>query len=155
MATENPFDLSKYFKDFDPTKAVEEFTSKLKAYKLPGVDLDAVIASQKKNVEALTAANKVAIEGLQSVAKRQGEILQETMQEVSKAVKDLSSAGGPQQVAVKQAELAKSAFEKALGNMKELAEMVAKAQQEATSTINARIAASLDELKSAAEKLKA
>lgn len=155
MATENPFDVSKYFKDFDPTKMVDEFTSKLKSYKLPGVDFDAVIASQKKNVEALTAANKVAIEGLQAVARRQGEILQETMQEASKAVKDLSSAGGPQDVAAKQAELAKAAFEKALNNMKELAEMVAKAQQDAASTINARISASLDELKTAAEKLKA
>ena len=155
MAIENPFDLSKYFKDFDPTKAVEDFTAKLKAYKVPGVDFDAVIAAQKKNVEALTAANKAAIEGLQAVAKRQGEILQETMQEASKAVKDLSSAGGPQEVAAKQAELAKSAFEKALGNMKELAELVTKAQQDAASTINARISASLDEIKAAAEKLKA
>ena len=116
--------------------------------------MDAIVASQKKNLEALTSANRVAIEGLQAVAKRQAEILQETMNEASKAVDALSKAGSPPEVAAKQAELAKDAFERALSNMRELAEMVSKANQEATSTINARISASLDEIKEVALKLK-
>jgi phasin family protein len=141
-------------KDFDPTKMVDEFSKMLKQYKLPGVDLDSLIASQKKNVEALTSANKVAFEGLQAVAKRQTEILQETMNEASKAIDVLAKAGSPQEVAAKQAELAKDAFERALSNMRELAELVAKANQEATNTINTRISATLDEIKDMALKMK-
>jgi len=151
---EGLFDVSKLLKDFDPTKLVSEFSNMLKQYKLPGVDVDSIVASQKKNLEALTSANRVAIEGLQAVVKRQAEILQETMNEASKAVDQLSKAGSPPEVAAKQAELAKDAFERALGNMRELAEMVAKANQEATNTINARISASLDEMKEVALKLK-
>ncbi len=65
-----------------------------------------------------------------------------------------SKAGSPPEVAAKQAELAKDAFERALGNMKELADMVTKANQEATSTINSRISATLDEIKELALKMK-
>jgi phasin family protein len=151
---ESLLDFQKMMKDFDPTKMVDEFSKMLKQYKLPGVDLDSLIASQKKNVEALTSANKVAFEGLQAVAKRQTEILQETMNEASKAIDVLAKAGSPQEVAAKQAELAKDAFERALANMRELAEMVAKANQEATNTINTRISATLDEIKEMALKMK-
>jgi len=154
ISPEALFDVSKLVKDFDPTKVVDEVSKFLKTYKLPGVDVDSIVASQKKNVEALTGANRVVFEGLQAVARRQAEILQETMNEASKAVDALSKAGSPQEIAAKQAELAKLAFERALANARELAELVAKSNQEATNTINARISASLDELKDAALKLK-
>ena len=121
---------------------------------MPGVDMDAVVASQRKNVEALTSANRVAFEGVQAVAKRQAEILQETMTEVSGAIDQLSKAGSPQEAAARQADLAKEAFEKALSNMRELAEMVAKSNEEATQAINARISESLDEIKGLVLSLK-
>ena len=148
------FDVSKLLKEFDPSKVVAEFSNALKQYKLPNVDLDSVVASQKKNVEALTSANRVAFEGLQAVARRQAEILQETMNEASKAVDALAKAGSPPEMAAKQAELTKNAFERALSNMRELAELVAKSNQDATNTVNSRIAASLDEIKDYALKLK-
>ena len=148
------FDVSKLLKEFDPSKVVAEVSNALKQYKLPNVDLDSVVASQKKNVEALTSANRVAFEGLQAVARRQAEILQETMNEASKAVDALAKAGSPPEMAAKQAELTKNAFERALSNMRELAELVAKSNQDATNTVNSRIAASLDEIKDYALKLK-
>lgn len=147
-------DMTKFMQGFDPTKFADEFSKMLKAYKLPGIDVDALIASQKKNLEAVTNANRVAFEGLQTVAKRQADILQETMSEAQKSLDAISKAGSPTEAAAKQAELAKDAFEKALANMRELAEMVSKASEEATNAINTRIAESLEELKAAALNLK-
>lgn len=147
-------DFTKMVKDFDPTKMVDELSKMMKQYNLPGVDVDSLVASRKKDLEALGTANRVAFEGLQAVAKRQTEILQETMNAASKAVDTLSKAGSPQEVAAKQAEIAKEGFEKALSNMRELAELVTKANQEATTAINTRISASLDELKDLVMKLK-
>ena len=138
----------------DPAKFTEELTSKLRDYKLPGIDVDAVVASQRKNVEALVKASRAAFEGTQAVAKRQAEILQETMNQTAKSFDTLTKAGSPSEVAAKQAELAKEAFEKALGNMRELAEMVTKAQQGAIDTISGRISQSLDEIKEMALKMK-
>ncbi|SUS06964.1 Magnetic particle membrane-associated GTPase P16 (PHA granule-associate protein, Phasin family) [Candidatus Defluviicoccus seviourii] len=144
---QNLFDVTKYLKDFNPTKMVEEFSNAMKQYRLPGVNIEAVVESQKKNLEALTSANRVAFEGLQAVAKRQAEILQETMNEASKAVDSVAKAGSPPEMAAKQLEIAKQAFDKAIGNMRELAEMVAKANEAAASTVNTRISATLDEIK--------
>ena len=35
----------------NPAKFTEELTSKLKDYRLPGIDFDAVVAGHRKNVE--------------------------------------------------------------------------------------------------------
>jgi phasin family protein len=151
---ESFFDFTQFVKEFNPTKLVDEFSKRLRQYNLPGVDMDALVASEKKNLEALTTANRAAFEGIQAVAKRQAEILQETMNETSKAVDALAKAGSPLDVTAKQAELTKEAFERALANMRELAEMVSKANQEATNAINARISATLEEIKEIALKMK-
>ena len=148
------FDMSKFMKDFDPTKFTEEFTNMLKGYKLPGVDVDALVAGQRKNVEALTSANRTVFEGVQAIAKRQAEILQESMNETTKAVDTLSKAGSPAEAAAKQAELVKGAFEAALANMREVAEMASKANEEVANTINGRISETLDEIKEMALKMK-
>ena len=76
------------------------------------------------------------------------------MNQTAKSFGTLAEAGSPPEVAAKQAELAKEAFEKALGNMRELAEMVTKAQQGAIDTISGRISQSLDEIKDMALKMK-
>jgi phasin family protein len=142
-------------KDLDPGKMVEKVTTLVQSLRVPGVDVQSLVESQKRNIEAVTSANRTVVEGLQAVAKRQAEILQETMNETSKAIDVLSKAGSPQEVAATQAALAKDAFERALGNMRELAQMVAAANQNATDTINARISASLEEIKELALKAKA
>ena len=144
----------------NPAKFAEQLTSKLKDYILFRIDFDAVVASQQKNVGALANARRAAFEGTQAVAQRQAEILQassrarETMNQTAKAFDALAKAGSPSEVAAQQAELAKEAFEKALGNMRELAEMVTKAQQGAIDTISGRISQSLDEIKEMALKMK-
>ena len=94
--------------------------------KIPGFDAKAIADAQRKNIEALTAANQAAVQGLQAVAQRQTEILNEAMGEVSAIAQQLSGAGNPQEMTAKQADLARKAFEQALSNARELAEMVNK-----------------------------
>jgi phasin family protein len=134
------------FLDMDISKMMSEF-------KVPGVDMDALMAAQRKNIEAVTAANKLAMEGTQAVAQRYTEAMRSMMEELTKMSQEMmSTTGSPEDRMAKQAELAKHAFEKALANMKELAEMIAKTNTEAANLISQRISASLEELKSAAVK---
>ena len=70
------------------------------------------------------------------------------MKEASQAVSPLSKAGSPAELAAKEAELAESAFEKSVATMREMAEILVKSSQEATETINARIAATVVEIRS-------
>lgn len=133
------------FFDFDVTKYMT-------AMKVPGVDVDAVVAAQRKNVEALNAANRLAFEGFQAIAKRQAEIMRQAFEDAGSAASSLTSVTDPSQRMAKQTEVAKEAFEKSLSNMRELSEMVGKSNAEVMDLLNARFTASLDEMKTAIEK---
>lgn len=125
-----------------------DFQKMMADFKVPGVDMQEVLESQRRNLEALTSANQLAAEGVQAVARRQAEIMRETMAEVQKATREIMSTGGtPEQAVAKQTELARSAFEHAISNMREVAEMMTKSQNEAADVINRRISESLDEIK--------
>ena len=152
----NPFDFSKMMFDFDPAKFTEEMIKSFSApsMSLPSIDMQKIMESQRKNVEALTAANQLAAEGMQAIYKRQMEILQQSMDEVRDVADTMKDTKDPRDAAAKQAELAKTAYEKALSNMRELAEMTTKANAEASDAINARIAESLEEVRELAVKLK-
>jgi phasin family protein len=141
MAANNPF-------EFDLTKLLGDF-------KVPGIDFEAIVASQRKNIEAVTTANQLAVEGLQAVLRRQAEIIRQSIEEASSLVGDFTSVGAPEEKAAKQAELVKSTFEKALANVKELSELVAKSNAEAADILAKRVSESLDEVKSAIAKAKA
>lgn len=141
MARPNPFgefDFSKMM--MDPSKLMGDF-------KVPGVDVEAVVSSQRRNIEALSQANQLAVEGMQAVARRQTEIFRQMMEEASQAMRDIMTAGSPEDKAGRQTELLKEAFQRAIGNMRELAEMVTKSQTEAFDVINKRVTESLDEVK--------
>ena len=145
------FDASKIMADFDPAKFVDQFAAMTK---MPGIDVDAIVDAQKKNLEAFTAANKAAVEGVQALAKRQNELFQETLTEATAAVTEFGKSDGIEDVTVKQAELLKASFEKALGNMKEIADLVAKSNADASEAINARITETLEDVRKQATKVK-
>ena len=139
-AAHNPFFEPDFSKFADLGKSFGDF-------KVPGVDMDALASAQRRNVEAVAAANQLAYEGLQAVLRREADILRQTMQESSRIVSQMISTGSPEEKVAKHAELSKVAFEKALTNMKELAEMVAKSNYEAVEVISNRVSESLEELR--------
>jgi phasin family protein len=137
--------------DFSKFTDISKVMSELK---VPGVDVDAMLATQQKNIQALTAANQLAFEGFQAVARRQSEILRQSIEQTTAIVTELLAAGSPEDKVAKQTELVKSAFEKALANTRELAELVTKSNSEAADVINKRVSESLEELKAAVAKVK-
>lgn len=153
MSTPNPFNpfAAMDFSKFDLSKF--DVTKMLGDVKIPGFDMQAIMDAQRKNIEALTAANQTAVQGMQAVAQRQAEILSQSMNEVSSIAQQLaSSASNPQEMTAKQAELVRKAFEQALANARELAEMVSKSNTEAFAIINKRVTESLQELKALVAK---
>ncbi|MBK8174866.1 MAG: phasin family protein [Rhodospirillales bacterium] len=133
-----------------PSKIAEELVSQLKALAVKGVDVDAVMASQRKNIEALANASRSTLDGAHAVGKRQAEILQETMTQTAHSLETLAKSASPVDLATKQVELMKEGFGTALGHMRELAEMVSKAQQEAVEAISNGVTQSLKDLQHAA-----
>ncbi len=116
-----------------------DFTKLLEQHKLPGVDVAALLDRERKNIEALTKANKIAFEGFQALVRKQSEILQETMTQ--------AIANARKQDVTKNMEVAKQGFEKALDHMRELAEMAAKSQKEAFEIVRKRIDENMEEMR--------
>jgi len=129
----------------NPFKFVD-FAKMMEQYKIPGVDFGAMVERQRKDIEALTEANRIAAEGMQALAKLEAEILQKTMQEVMTAMSKSAAGGDPMANASRQAELAQQAFGKALSNMRELAEVASKSQSEAYAVISKRVQESIQEM---------
>jgi len=128
--------------DFDVMKVLGEF-------RMPAMpDMEALAAAQRKNIEALSTANRVALEGAQAVARRHMEIMQSSVAEMTEAMKSFSATDAPQDKATKQAEIAKSTYEKAVSNLQEIADLIQKSNSEALSVINKRFAEAMDEVKS-------
>ena len=111
---------------------IYDFTKLMSQFRLPGVDFTALVDRERKNIEALVKANRIAFEGWQRLVRRQTEMLQETMKKV---VAD----AGQQHAMEKRADLAKEGFEKALANMRELAEITTQSQKEAFDVVRKRI----------------
>ena len=126
-----------------------EFTRMFSEVKVPAMpDMEQFLSAHRRNMEALSQANRVALEGAQAVARRHMEILQQSMSEMTQA---MQSAGGaqdsPQARAAKQAEMLKAAYERAVGNMREIAELIQKSNSEALSLLNQRFTEAMDEVK--------
>ena len=90
----------------------------------------------RKQAEAFTAANQIAMEGIQAASRRQAEVAQESLQNVIEASKEVMSSGTPEVGLAKQAELTKHLFENGVENLREVSEMVTKSSQEAFDVIN-------------------
>jgi len=90
--------------------------------KTPSFDVNWLLAYQRKNIEAFTAAHQRAVEGAQAVAKRQVELARASAEDLSKATKELVAAGSVEDKMTKQAETAKDVFEAAVANVNELAD---------------------------------
>src|SRR5215218_7300652 len=80
------------------------------------------------------------------------EILQQSMSEMSQAMQTMAGAQDPQARATKQAEMLKTAYERAVGNMREVADLIQKSNAEALSLLNQRFTEAMDEVKTMTAK---
>lgn len=118
----------------------------LEQFKLPGVDINAVLEAQRKDIEALTQANQNAYASMQALARRQTEILQQSMAELQSAMTGMAGKS-PGEAATAGVDLAKRALHGALGNMLEVAEMAQKSQQQVMDTANRRFQENVEALR--------
>jgi phasin family protein len=135
------------FKDFDVTKVMGDM-------KIPTVNFEALVETQRKNFEAFTTANQTAYTGLQALMQRQAEVLRSSFEDMTSSFSGLMSASSPEEKATKQADLIKNSYEKAIANGRELLDMVARNNGEAFDVLNKRVTESLDEIKGLVAKAK-
>ncbi len=127
------------FFDFDVTKMMTDF-------RFRPFDVEALMACQRRNIEALSQANQLAVEGVQAVARRQIEIARQAVEDMSVLFRDLTQPVSTEDRIVKNTEYAKQMLEKSVNHGREITQLAAKAGAEAADVLRKRACESLDEL---------
>jgi phasin family protein len=118
--------------------------------KLPGFDVTTVLDIQRRNAEALSAANQTIVQGLHTVVQRQGEIARQSVKQFQDLLSVKPFSTSVEETLVKQIDVAKTSYEKTVADARELGDVVAKVGSEAVDILSRRVVASLDEVKAAA-----
>lgn len=130
----NPFaDFSKFFGDVQ----------------VPNVDYSGIFTAQRRNLEALSAANQVVTESFRAISRRQAEIVQDQFNQVLNTSRDLLTNQSPEANASRQAELVRNIVETGMNNARELTEMASKSNVEAIDVLNRRFVESIEEVSKA------
>ena len=101
-----------------------DFQSFFANAKLSDLNFGALIAAQKKNIEAFVGANQIVNEGYQAVAKRQTAIAQGAIQAVQSQMGELMASGSPEEQIAKQADLMKTGIEQTAQSTREMSELI-------------------------------
>ena len=133
------------FFDFDVTKMFADF-------RFRPFDVEAVWAAQRRNIEALNQANQLAVEGAHALVKRQIEMTQQTLEDFSTLVREMTQPSSTEDRIAKNTEFTKKMIDKGLTHGREVAALAAKAGSEATEVLQRRTTEGLDEMRAIACK---
>jgi phasin family protein len=108
-----------------------DFAKPIQSCQISGVDMTSLIDMEKKNIDALIEVNRSAYDGWRNLMARQAEVFQETMKAIAVEAHDEAAVG-------RRTEIARQGFEKALANMRQLAETATESQKQTIEILRRR-----------------
>jgi phasin family protein len=127
------------------------FTKLAQDLKLPQVDTEQLLEAHRKNIDALARSAEAVSEGAKSLAVKQREIVEEAIRETGAMVREFELQS-PQDAAAKQAEFARKAFEAAIRNTSDVAQLVQRSSSDALRIIQERMQQSFEEIRGSTKK---
>jgi len=110
-------------------------------------DAETFIAAQQRNLDALASASQIVVDGVKTIAQRQGEMMQSSVDQLMSASQDVLSMKPTDLRPADHFAKVKAQYEAAVNNAKELAEIAMKAQGDAVAVLSKCIMANIDDLK--------
>jgi phasin family protein len=116
-----------------------DFAKLIESCQISGADMMSLIDAEKmssidaekKNIDALIEVNRSAYDSWQNLMARQAEVFQETMKAIAVEAGDEAAVG-------RHTEIARQGFEKALANMRQLAETATESQKQTIEILQRR-----------------
>ncbi len=139
QAYTNQFFNSDFLKGFTPVNGMFPF------------DMGALMETHRKNIEAFTEAQQIAMQNMQSIAQFQSEMMTQIVTDNTTLARQILTEGTPEEKVSRQADMVKKSYERSVTNLTELSEMVAKSNREAGEVITKRVTSSLTEFKAGLE----
>ena len=128
----------------NPLKNLKAMTDRLQDLNLTG-GASKLLESGQKDLQALMQANEKSYQGLQTVVQRQTEMIKSAIAEWQTAAKEMPGKDAKANLA-KLDELGRQSFQRAIDDIKELANLAAKSQADAFDVVRQRIQANVDEV---------
>jgi phasin family protein len=117
-------------------------------FKIPNINTDAIIDSYKKNLEILGLINKMSIEVCNGVTKLQGAFVKQMISEMGEIMK----GSKPSETFSKLAELGHNNMVKAMGNGKQISDMISATNKDVSNMLSKRFKESVEEAKNIVNK---
>jgi len=114
---------------------------------LPKVDVDKLVITHQKNFEALTQTAQITSESVKSIAAKQKETIESAFREAVEMARSVKLTGDPKELLAKQTEAVNRALDAAVGNTREIAERIQKANADAFKVVADRITESIAEIR--------
>jgi hypothetical protein len=128
------------FADPDPSRAW--------AYlRLPPFRVERLLEAQRKNAAALTSANHAALDGLVTMAHRQGDLLNTTVEMYKQVLSDGLAAAPFDEKARRQAEAVRHLYDSTVDRCRELCDIAARTNVAAVDILSARVSEAFEELR--------
>lgn len=149
-------DYSKVMTVSNPSEMMEQIRKVFgEVLSQPNLDLDDVLEGQRKNIEALTEANKLIFANTQDIMGHQTKLFRDTIEQITASMEEAAKVkSSPKEVAAKQARLLQLGLEKGFTAMQEIAETIVKGNAQSLDIANRRIADSMSEFKRLLGKFK-
>ena len=135
-----------------PQNFTDMFKNLGEQLKIAPFDMTKIMEHQQKNLEAMTKSWQAMAGGANEVAKKQREIFEAAVKDVTAMVQEYKPGGSPQEIMAKQAEFAKKAMEAAIANTRDIAELVQKSTAEAFKIVQDRMKESYEEIRTTVDK---
>ncbi|MEA3089319.1 MAG: hypothetical protein QOJ04_661 [Caballeronia sp.] len=127
-----------------------QFAAMFQQYKLPGLDMSAILDARRKDVEALAEANQAAFGGMQAIQGKQLEILRSALDNFQTVAQQLATS--PAKPAVSPTEVVQKALHLALADMQDIAQKTQQAQTQAYAIVAKRMEQAANELRASLEQ---
>jgi|GEM_PF-2859164 len=108
-----------------------DFSKFMNADAMTWLDSAKLMECHQKNIDALTAANKVLLEGAETLVRRESELFSEGLTKMQNVAQDYVQTGTAQDKMAKQAEIFTKSFEEAFTALNELGQIITHSNNQA------------------------
>ncbi|MCG5535928.1 phasin family protein [Ectothiorhodospira mobilis] len=143
----NPFDVSELMYLFDPNRYMEQVRRLMQQYGLPSMDPQVLMEAQRRNMEAVVAANRTLLEGTEALMRHQADLMREVFEEMNRSAGQLSADEDPAQRAARQMDMVGRIYDHLSGHLREASQQVLRTQEATMTQLDARFRDSLQELR--------
>ena len=144
----NPFFEADFSKFMDMSKMMDMAKMMGGEFKMQpfAPSMEGMMQLYRRNMEAMAAAQQMAWENAQEIARRQAELARQNIESAASLMQTVIAAQTPEEKVARQTEATKATMERCTANLKEVTDMMAKTQSQAMDAMNSHVCETLDQI---------